>query len=43
MFDHYNKIPLVVNTIVQRLNINCALGVLRWVKPLFKFIYSFRM
>jgi len=43
MFDHYNKISLVVNITVQRLDINGALGVLRWVKPLFEFIYSFRM
>jgi len=43
MFDHYNKVPLAVNTIVQRLDINGALGVLRWVKSLFEFIFSFRM
>ena len=43
MFDHYNKIPLAVNITVQRLDINGALGVLRWVKPLFEFIYYFFM
>ena len=43
MFDHYNKIPLAVNTIAQRLDITSALGVLRWVKSLFEFIFSFRM
>jgi len=43
MFDHYNKIPLAVNISVQRLDINGVLGVLRWAKPLFEFIYSFRM
>jgi len=29
MVDHYNKIPLAVNIIVQRLDIDGILGVLR--------------
>jgi len=36
MFDYYNKIFLDLI-----LDINGALGVLRWVTPLFEFIYSF--
>jgi len=36
MFDHYNQTPLAVDIIVQRLDINGALGVLGWVKPLFE-------
>jgi len=43
MFDHYNKISLTVNITIQRLDINGALGVLGRVKPLFEFIYYFRM
>ena len=39
MFDYYNKIPLAVNITVQRLDIDGALGVLRWVKPLFEYIF----
>jgi len=40
MFDHYIKIPLAVNITVQRLDINGALDVLGWVKPLFEYIYN---
>ena len=40
MFDHYNQIPLAANIIVQRLDINGALGVLGWVKPLFEYFYD---
>jgi len=40
MFDHYNQIPLAVDIIVQRLDINGALGDLGWVKPLFEYIYN---
>ena len=30
IFDHYNKISLTINIIVQRLDINVVLGILRW-------------
>ena len=40
MFDHYNSIPLAVDITVQRLDINGALGVLGWVKPLFEYFYN---
>jgi len=39
MFDHYNQIPLVMDITVQILDINGALGVLGWVKPLFEYIF----
>lgn len=41
MSDHYIKILLTINIIVQKLNIDDAVGVLRWVRPLFKFIYNY--
>ena len=40
MFDHCNQIPLAVDITVQRLDINGALSVLGWVKPLFKYFYN---
>ena len=32
------RVPLTINITVQRLDINAALGILRWVVPLFEFI-----
>lgn len=32
------RVPLAINITVQRFDINVALGILRWVMPLFEFV-----